>query len=130
MANYQYYQANSRYMSNIQVADIIGGMKVPLLFEKMQFTPQDIDFYFKVTESYEGRIDLIANKVYGDSTLYWAIAIANNLESLIGVIDENVYATPVSPGDTLTITTGVYKSVPAAGDLLAIPRISVVRRYV
>ena len=37
------------------------------------------DQYFCVTQKYVDRIDLIANKFYADSKLWWVIAKANNI---------------------------------------------------
>jgi nucleoid-associated protein YgaU len=36
------------------------------------------DFYYMVKEG--DRIDLLANRFYGDSNLWWVIAVANNID--------------------------------------------------
>lgn len=42
----------------------------------------DKDKYVTIDSSYLGRIDLIAHDFYRDSSLWWVIALANNLDSL------------------------------------------------
>ena len=52
------------------------------------------DYYIEV--GYNDRLDLIANDFYGDSTLWWVIAMANNL-----------------PGDSLFAPVGFELRIPA-----------------
>lgn len=40
------------------------------------------DYNFIVTAGFINRLDLIAYKFYGDSTLYWVIARANNIKDV------------------------------------------------
>lgn len=47
-----------------------------------EIVPQDDDIYLTVDDQYVGRLDLIAFDVYGDDNLWWAIAVANNLNLL------------------------------------------------
>jgi hypothetical protein len=53
---------------------------IPLLFKQVKFTNKDIYMYYTVSDNESGRMDLIAHKIYGNSKLWWAIAIANQIE--------------------------------------------------
>jgi len=53
---------------------------IPLLFKQVKFTNSDIQMYYTVSDSEAGRMDLISQKVYGNTKLWWAITIANQIE--------------------------------------------------
>lgn len=57
-----------------------------LIYPKIK--PSDNDFYI-ISESTD-RLDLLANKYYGDKTLWWVIAVANNLNNASLYIGEGV----------------------------------------
>lgn len=59
-----------------------------------QIEPSSNDIYIITTVS--DRLDVLANDFYGDSTLYWVIAMANNL-----------------PGDSLIPEPGTQIRIPA-----------------
>ena len=56
-------------------------VKLPLNIEDLQIQESDEDRTHIVTIRDEYRIDMIAQRYYGDRTLYWLIAQANNLRS-------------------------------------------------
>mgnify|MGYP000010210354 FL=1 len=70
--------------------------KIPAFYQ--QIYPSVVlasnDYYIEV--GYNDRLDLIANDFYGDSTLWWVIAMANNL-----------------PGDSLFAPVGFELRIPA-----------------
>lgn len=68
----------------------------PNYYPNITVTEQDTYIITKATD----RLDLIAFDFYGDSTLWWVIAMANNLE-----------------GDSLFIGDGVQIRVPSNLDL-------------
>lgn len=74
------------------------------LAEAPNIEPQNDDIYYNV--SGEERIDTIATKFYGDPTLWWVIALANDLEIL---------PTDLGSVDTLRIPAPRY----VAGELFA-----------
>lgn len=49
----------------------------------IDFTDYDFDSYHIVTRDEVGRLDLIAYKYYNDSTLWWVIADANQLNNYL-----------------------------------------------
>ncbi len=64
----------------------------PTYYPNISVTEQDSYIITKATD----RLDLIANDFYGDSTLWWILAMANNLEG------DSIY-----PGD------GIQLRIPA-----------------
>ena len=102
--NYKYYKNTSRFFRNTSVAEFEFGMALPLLMNKIKFSIADIAIYYTVPANYEGRIDLISYALYATPDLYWAICIANNIDNLIGY--------------------------PKAGEVLSIPSLNAVRRYI
>lgn len=57
-----------------------------LIYPKIK--PTDNDFYI-ISEATD-RLDLLANKYYGDKSLWWVIAVANNLNDASLYIGEGV----------------------------------------
>lgn len=110
--NYKFYTNTSRYFNNIDVAEFSNGFKLPLTMRKMTFSENDIALYYTVPANFKGRMDLVANAVYRDPTLFWAICEANNIDDLIGYNED-----------------ADYSEVPRAGEVLKIPNIESVRRY-
>jgi len=84
MSNLNYYTNVSRYYKNIDVTTInsLSGsqLDIPLMFKQVKFTDRDIQLYYTVSDNEAGRMDLIAFKIYGNTKLWWAIAIANQIE--------------------------------------------------
>jgi len=84
MSNLNYYNNVSRYYKNLDVTTIksLKGtmLDIPLMFKQVKFTNNDIQMYYTVSDSEAGRMDLISFKVYGNTKLWWAIAIANQIE--------------------------------------------------
>jgi len=102
-----YYDSSSRYRKNIEVVNINlnnRSLAFPLMIENIKFIDSDIQSYYNVQENESGRLDLIANRVYNNPKLWWAIAIANNIE------------------DTLT--------EPLSNTSLKIPSINSINRYI
>lgn len=73
-------QSNSRY-KHIDELDLEEGVMI-----KASMGPIDLGIYpysspsvYVVSQSDEGRLDVIATKVYGYASLWWAIAYANNI---------------------------------------------------
>lgn len=52
------------------------------------------DNYFSVTPRYVNRLDLIAHKFYHESKLWWAIAIANDLEDPMNIPLDTILRIP------------------------------------
>ena len=101
-----YYDSSSRYRKNMEVIEINlnnRSLAFPLMISNIKFLESDIQSYYNVQENESGRLDLIANRIYGNTRLWWAIAIANNIE------------------DTLT--------EPIANTSLKIPSINAINRY-
>ena len=69
---------------------------IPTYYPHISVTPQDTYIITKNTD----RLDLIAYDFYGDSTLWWVLAAANNLE-----------------GDSLFMVEGTQLRIPANIDL-------------
>jgi nucleoid-associated protein YgaU len=65
---------------------------IPTYYPNITVTEQDTYIITKGTD----RLDLIANDFYGDSTLWWVLAMANDL-----------------PGDSIFIGDGVQLRIPA-----------------
>jgi hypothetical protein len=57
-----------------------------LIYPKIK--PTDNDFYI-ISESTD-RLDLLANKYYGDKNLWWVIAVANNLNKASLYVGEGI----------------------------------------
>lgn len=56
-------------------------------------TEDSSDIYFKLTEG--TRLDTIADKIYGDASLWWLIAAINNLDlSDYNISDEKIIRVP------------------------------------
>lgn len=63
--------------------------KVYLTEKELHFSLPDIislperedDSYFEVVPKYKDRLDLVANKFYNNSKLWWILAFANNLDN-------------------------------------------------
>lgn len=85
--------------SRLRFADLklIDGVEFWDLLEYTQILPQNDDIFYTVTGN--DRIDLLANSFYGDSILWWVIAVANNLELL---------PTELQEGQTLRIPAPRY----------------------
>jgi hypothetical protein len=106
-SNLDYYDNSSRYFKNIEITKINVenvNKAFPLMLDNIKFTNEDIRFFYIVDQNEEGRIDLISNKVYGNTKLWWAIALANLIEDLM-----------ISP---------------KAGDILKIPSLTALERYI
>lgn len=101
--NANYYTDKSRFLRNVDVAEFSFGAIIPLVTDKVKFDKQDIALYYTVPPNFAGRIDLISNDLYGSPDLFWAICEANNINDLVGY--------------------------PEAGEVLSIPSLSAVRRY-
>ena len=102
-----YYNSSSRYRKNLEVIDINlnnRSLAFPLMTNNIVFANKDIQMYYNVQENESGRLDLIANRIYNNPRLWWAIAIANNIE------------------DALT--------EPVSGVSLKIPSINAINRYI
>jgi len=81
-----YYNSSSRYRKNVEVIDINLNNRTlafPLMISNIKFLNSDIQMYYNVQENESGRLDLIANRVYSNPKLWWAIAIANNIEDAL-----------------------------------------------
>ena len=50
--------------------------------------PKDSDFY--IISSAGDRLDLLANKYYGDRSLWWVIAVANNINDASFYVKEGL----------------------------------------
>ena len=102
-----YYDSSSRYRKNMEVININlnnRSLSFPLMIDNIKFAASDIQSYYNVQENESGRLDLIANRMYSNPKLWWAIAIANNIE------------------DALT--------EPISGISLKIPSINAINRYI
>ena len=53
------------------------------MIDSIKFLDKDIQMYYNVNENEAGRLDLIANRIYNNPRLWWAIAIANNIEDVL-----------------------------------------------
>jgi len=81
-----YYNSSSRYRKNVEVVDINLNNRTlafPLMIDNIKFVNSDIQSYYNVQENESGRLDLIANRIYSNPRLWWAIAIANNIEDVL-----------------------------------------------
>ena len=67
-----------------------------VLYPKIK--PNDNDMYIISQQS--DRLDILANKYYNDSSLWWIIAVANNL---------NDASLSIEPGIQMRIPSNVYK---------------------
>jgi len=47
-----------------------------------ELAPSSGDRFIDVDSTYLGRLDLIAHDFYGDVNLWWAIALANNIDQI------------------------------------------------
>jgi nucleoid-associated protein YgaU len=65
---------------------------IPTYYPNITVTEQDTYIITKGTD----RLDLIANDFYGDSTLWWVLAMANDL-----------------PGDSIFVGDGIQLRIPA-----------------
>ena len=102
-----YYDSSSRYRKNIEIVNVNlnnRSLAFPLMIDNIKFLDSDIQSYYNVQENESGRLDLIANRIYANPRLWWAIAIANNIE------------------DTLT--------EPIANTSLKIPSVNAINRYI
>lgn len=69
------YNVTSRY----QILRVINndGSRYLETYNQMSVPERDDDLYHVVQVNEEGRLDIIAQNQYGDSTYWWAIALAN-----------------------------------------------------
>lgn len=80
---------NSRYAKTpiFQLRDGAGGLSsnnlLGLWERPIDFTDYEFDTYHLVGRDEVGRLDLIANRYYSDSTLWWAIADANGINNFL-----------------------------------------------
>ena len=101
-----YYNSSSRYRKNLEIIDVNlnnRSLSFPLMTANIKFLSSDIQSFYNVQENEAGRLDIIANRIYNNPRLWWAIAIANNIE------------------DTLT--------EPLSNTSLKIPSINAINRY-
>lgn len=86
------YNHISRYSIYRQILDD----EQELYTETSNVTPipeTDKDFYHEILKEEENRLDIIANKYYGNPDFFWMIAIANN------IIDPFI----ITPGEVIRI---------------------------
>jgi len=83
----------ARRYENIGTYTTDDGKVIYLPTKYPSVTPSNDDYYIIVRE--QDRLDLIATDFYGDSTLWWVIAMANDL-----------------PGDSLFPTPGFQLRIP------------------
>lgn len=57
----------------------INGQKVYDLCKRISIPKTSINLYHKVQPKEANRLDLIAFNYYGDSTMWWLLAITNNI---------------------------------------------------
>lgn len=73
----KYYHL-SRYKIYNQIADIENNVTYLESINPMEIGNTGSVFH-KVEDSEENRLDIIAKKYYGSASMYWAIAMANNI---------------------------------------------------
>jgi len=81
-----YYNSSSRYRKNIEVININLNNRTlafPLRIDNIKFADSEIQSFYNVQENEAGRLDLIANRMYSNPNLWWAIAVANNIEDAL-----------------------------------------------
>lgn len=76
----------------------------PLMLDQIKFKDTDIDFFYTITQSEESRLDLVSFRIYGNTKLWWALATANLIEDLL--------------------------TQPKAGDILRVPSLTAIERYI
>jgi hypothetical protein len=80
---------NSRYAKTpiFQLRDGAGGLSNSTILgiweRPIDFTNYQFGTYHIVSRDEVGRLDLIAHKYYADSTMWWAIADANNMDNFL-----------------------------------------------
>ena len=71
------YKIRSRSLVNSSTR-VLGVWKRPIDWDNYKFSS-----FHVVTADEKGRLDLVAHKYYGDGSLWWAIADANNINNPI-----------------------------------------------
>jgi len=80
--------------------DLLVPPEIPVRPDEVQYTVQMAD-----------RIDLLANKFYGDPVLWWVLAVANNLD---------VLPTDLKYGSTIRVPSKTYVFSELLGQKLAV----------
>jgi len=95
----------SRYIYNevLKVKETKKNYLQSTIYPKIK--PNNNDFY--IISEQGDRLDLLANKYYGDPTLWWIIATANNINDATFYIDEGIQLR--IPSDTNTILNDLQK---------------------
>lgn len=73
------YTASSRYFYSSILKE--GSEKRVETWDRPSFPVSSGDKYHTITKKQKGRLDLIAEIYYGDLTLWWIIAVANNIKN-------------------------------------------------
>lgn len=94
--------SNSRYVGTplVQLADRSGSLVNSYAFttwNRIEVRPTTADVMHKVTENEIGRLDILANKYYGDPFLWWVIADRNNMMYPIDemYVGKDLYIPPI-----------------------------------
>jgi len=70
------YSPVERTHRGVNVKDLISSEEWATVSDDLSRTPSKLAI---IPAGYEGRPDLLAYKIYGDSELWWAICAANNI---------------------------------------------------
>lgn len=69
---------NNRYAFTQKVSTI-NNLTVYDVYHKIEIPISSDDIYHVVTQTQDGRLDIIAQMYYNDASLWWMIAVANNM---------------------------------------------------
>jgi len=86
-------------------------------FERNVLLPADDDTFYVVEKKFAHRIDLIAASQLGDSTLWWVIAMLNNILDPYNEIAEGRVLQIPSADRLSTLTTGKTGGVPSTREV-------------
>lgn len=77
--NREYVGKNSRYNVLSKITDLDTNINYLETQNQTEIPANRGDFTHVVSIGEENRLDILANNYYGDPTLWWAIAMANNI---------------------------------------------------
>lgn len=107
-------EINLKRSSYLNFADLIQFQEFFFFDTPYFITPElsNSDVYITIDSNYMGRLDLIAYDYYGDSELWWVIALANQLDDIPNDVSLNK---KIRIPDPSTINTYLekYKDVPS-----------------
>lgn len=88
------YKNISRYSKTLRIVDDDTGTVYHETINKYILKESTDDKYITVEDTEKDRLDIIANKMYGNPTLWWVIAIANNMVDSFNVPSGTVLRVP------------------------------------